>query len=204
MKRFSGLLCAVIMVVPALTAQNLSRGEVGVSARMGFYIPTKGLRDGLMGSLEGYWKVPHDDVQCALLVELYSKRSADVFADVRPIIARQSFTLVPVSMNAGFRFLSWAHGMVEGWVGIGAGVSWHWYRVDYTPKTGSTAQVPETHTGFGGKLFGTIFSRVQAGHFVLEQRLYLEPDTERTEPGNHLYRFNPTGVAFSIGYYHSL
>lgn len=204
MKRFSGLLCAVTMMVPAMTAQDLSGGEAGVSARMGFYIPTKGLRDGLMGSLEGYWKFPHDDVLCALLIDLYSKRGADVFADVRPAITRQSFTLIPASMNAGFRFLSLDQRTVEGWVGIGAGVSWHWYRVDYTPKAGLTAQVPETHTGFGGKLFGTIFSRVLVGHFVLEQRLYLGPDTEHTVPGNHLYRFNPTGVAFSIGYHHTL
>ena len=204
MKRFSGLLCAVTMMVPAMTAQDLSGGGAGVSARMGLYIPTKGLRDGLMGSLEGYWKFSHDDVLCALLIDLYSKRGADVFADVRPAITRQSFTLIPASMNAGFRFLSLDQGMVEGWVGIGVGVSWHWYRVDYTPKAGLTAQAPETHTRFGGKLFGTIFSRVLVGHFVLEQRLYLGPDTEHTVPGNHLYRFNPTGVAFSIGYHQTL
>ncbi len=179
------------------------------SAKLGFYAPGQGLNNGLIVGADGLTEFLHYPILLALDIDLYLKKTIDIFDSPKPDITDQQILLFPIHLNAAYRLADIPDADTRIYGGAGFGYYLSLYSVTYNTTSGGggllgggLAATSATETKNGGKFFGTLFLRLMIGSVFAEPRLYLAPPIDGTVDG-HSFHVRPSGFSVVLGFqYH--
>ena len=201
------VVCAVMVVVKSV---GCAQGETSpnlrqyVSAKVGFYSPATGLNNGLLFGLDGITEFLRHDFILSGAVDLYFKRTFDMFTATKPNVLDQSMVIIPLHVNVGYQVLNVPSADTRVYAGVGGGYYLSFYNLDHRVYSGGLLSSYEDRSASknGGAAFGTMFARLLIGKVFLEPRVYLASKEEGMLDGMR-YEFDPSGFVITIGFqYH--
>lgn len=180
------------------TSANLSQYYSG---KFGFYNPSDGLNNGLLIGVDGITEFNNYNFFLSGDVELYQKKTIDIFREPKPKISDQLILLLPLHINFGYKLAQIREADTKIYAGAGAGYYLYFYGATY--QKSSSGLFPSLTSSSdqknGGNFFFTVFGRILIGKIFVEPRYYFATTREDNVDG---YRFliNPTGFAITLGF----
>ncbi|MEO8399513.1 MAG: hypothetical protein ABI550_06830 [Ignavibacteriaceae bacterium] len=184
---------------PAKTSSsNLNQYYGG---KFGFYNPSDGLNNGLLIGVDGITEFKNYNFFLSGAVDLYYKKSIDIFENPKPFVNDQQIILLPIHINFGYKLLQVEDADTKIYAGVGGGYYLYFYSVTYQNSSGGIFPniTPQSDQINGGNIFFSIFTRFLIGKIFVEPRYYLASSEEKSTGGN-IFKVNPTGFAITLGF----
>lgn len=171
------------------------------SGKFGFYNPGNGLNNGLLFGIDGITEFNNYDFFLSGAIDLYQKKTIDIFEHPKPQIVDQHIILIPLYLNAAYKIFSVKDADTKFYTGIGGGYNLYFYSIDYRTQTGGLlgGLTSKSETFNGGNVFFSIFARILIGKIFIEPRYYFASEKEGTA-GTHKFIINPSGFAITLGF----
>jgi len=183
------------------TSSNLSQYYSG---KFGFYNPHNGLNNGLLLGVDGITEFNKYNFFLSGDIDLYMKKTIDIFEEPKPDISDQQILLLPLHINFGYKLAQIKDADTKFYAGAGAGYYLYFYSVTYSNQSSGGILLGPTLTSTsdqknGGNFFFSIFARVLIGKIFIEPRYYFA--TKKTDnTGGNNFTVNPTGFAITLGF----
>lgn len=170
------------------------------SGKFGFYSPAKELNNGLIIGVDGITEFKNYNFLLSGAVELYYKKTIDIFSAPKPRISDQTILLLPIHVNFAYKVLDIPDADTKMFLGIGGGYYLHFYSAQYRESGGILGGVlDKSTTQNGGDVFLTISGRILIGKIFVEPRFYLaSKSTGSVDEFN--YTIDPSGFAITMGF----
>ncbi len=174
------------------------------SGDFGFYSPSGGLNNGLLLGIDGITEFNRYDFFLSGDIDLYYKKTIDIFSSPKPDISDQTIFLLPLHVNFGYKLADIPDAGTRFYVGGGVGYYLYFYNVTYSGSSGGGVLgggglVGSTDDKSGGNLFATVFARVLIGKVFVEPRYYIAA-SKSGNTGGYNFTINPTGFAIKLGF----
>jgi hypothetical protein len=171
------------------------------SGKFGFYNPGNGLNNGLLFGIDGITEFNNYDFFLSGAIDLYQKKTIDIFNHPKPQIIDQYIILIPLHVNAAYKFLTIEDADTKIYGGLGGGYNLFFYNVEYKTQTsgllgGLTSKSENIN---GGNVFFSVFARILIGKIFIEPRYYFMSEKEEST-GVHNFVINPSGFAITLGF----
>lgn len=193
------LLMTLIVVSSNSSAQNLSQHYSG---KFGFYNPSDGLNNGLLFGVDGITEFNNYNFFLSGAIDLYYKKSIDIFSEPKPKIYDQTIVVIPLHVNFAYKVFDVKDADTRGYAGIGGGYFLYFYNLSYqTSSGGLLGGIASTkdESVSGGNVFFSVFARFLIGKIFVEPRFYLA-SKEEGNVESHKYTVNPSGFAITLGF----
>ncbi|MCK9209918.1 MAG: hypothetical protein M0P61_03670 [Ignavibacteriaceae bacterium] len=180
------------------TSANLSQFYSG---KFGFYSPSNGLNNGLLIGVDGITEFNKYNFFLSGDIDLYQKKTFDIFEEPKPNISDQLMLLLPLHINFGYQLAQIPDADTRIYAGIGAGYYLYFYSVTYQKSSGGLfpSLTSSSDQKNGGNFFFSIFGRILIGKIFVEPRYYFATHSEGNVDGNK-FLVNPTGFAITLGF----
>ncbi|MHB1687042.1 MAG: hypothetical protein ACYCVH_06695 [Ignavibacteriaceae bacterium] len=134
-------------------------------------------------------------------IDLYQKKTIDIFEEPKPNISDQLILLLPLHINFGYKLAQIPDADTKIYAGAGAGYYLYFYGVTYQNSSGGLfpSLTSASDQKNGGNFFFTIFGRILIGKIFVEPRYYFATKKEDNVGGNK-FLVNPTGFAITLGF----
>jgi len=171
------------------------------SGDFGFYAPTGGLNNGLILGLDGITEFNKLDFFLSGDIDLYYKKTIDIFDSPKPNISDQTIFLLPLHVNFGYKLADIPDAGTKVYAGAGVGYYLFFYGVTYSESGGllGGGLTNSSDNKSGGNLFATIFARVLIGKIFIEPRYYIASPKDGST-GGYNFTVNPSGFAIKLGF----
>ncbi len=170
------------------------------SGKFGFYAPSRELNNGLIYGIDGITEFNKLKFFLSGSIDLYIKKTIDIFSEPKPKITDQAFLVLPVHANVAYKLFEIPDAETKAYFGIGGGYYFYFYSVQYRESSGILGTVFEkTSNQNGGDVFFTVAGRVLIGKIFLEPRFYFAKPTNG-KIDNYNYKIDPSGFAITLGF----
>jgi len=170
------------------------------SGKFGFYAPTKELNNGLIFGVDGITEFNKYDFFLSGVIDLYFKKTIDIFSEPKPRISDQTMIIIPLHVNFAYKLLEFPDADTKFFLGIGGGYYLHFYSAQYRESGGILGGVlDKSTTQNGGDIFFTISGRILIGKIFVEPRLYFAGASSGSVE-DFRYNIDPSGFAITLGF----
>ncbi|MFO7525270.1 MAG: hypothetical protein R6W68_07430 [Ignavibacteriaceae bacterium] len=170
------------------------------SGKFGFYAPAKELNNGLILGIDGITEFKKYNFLLSGAVDLYFKKTIDIFSPPKPVISDQTIILIPIHVNFAYKVLEMPDADTKVFLGIGGGYYLHFYSAQYRESGGILGGVlDKSTTQNGGDVFFTISGRILIGKIFVEPRFYLASKSSGSVDEFN-YNIDPSGFAITLGF----
>lgn len=183
-----------ISVSVHISPQNLTQSYSG---KFGFYDPGEGLNNGLILGIDGITEFNNYNFFLSGAIDLYFKKTINIFSDPQPGISDQIIYILPLHVNAAYKLFEIPDADTRLYAGLGGGYYFYFYNVTY--NDGGIIPLEKSASPNGGNVFFSLFARVLIGKIFVEPRLYFaSPEKDNIE--NFNYKVDPSGFAITLGF----
>lgn len=201
MKLVISFLIASIILIAQEKESNLNQYYSG---KFGFFNPSEELNNGLIFGVDGITEFNNYNFFLSGAVDLYFKKTIDIFDDPKPRIEDQQIFILPIHVNAAYKIIDIKDADTKIYAGIGGGQYFYFYNIVYRKQSGGgilggTSLTSTEEAKNGGDQFFTIFTRFLIGKIFIEPRYYIM-GSESGKVDNSNYRFDPTGFSITFGF----
>ncbi len=171
------------------------------SGKFGFYNPGNGLNNGLILGLDGITEFNRYNFFLSGDIDLYQKKTIDIFSEPKPNIGDQAIILIPLHINFGYKLAEVPDADTKFYAGVGGGYYLYFYSVTYSGGSGGLfgGLTNSSDTKNGGNIFFTIFGRVLIGKIFIEPRYYFA-SKKSDNTGGYSFTINPSGFSITLGF----
>lgn len=170
------------------------------SGKFGFYSPSKQLNNGLIFGVDGITEFNKFNFFLSGSIDLYYKKTIDIFSDPKPSITDQSLLVLPIHINFDYKLAEIPDADTKFYLGLGAGYYFHFYNAQYYDSGGLLGGITSKTTDRnGGNFLLTISGRILIGKIFVEPRYYFATKSTGTVD-NFKYTIDPTGFAITFGF----
>ena len=171
------------------------------SGKFGFYNPGNGLNNGLILGVDGITEFKKYNFFLSGDIDLYQKKTIDIFSDPKPNISDQLIFLIPLHINFGYKLAEIADADTKFYAGLGGGYYLYFYSVSYSGSSGGLfgGLATNSDSKSGGNIFFSVFGRILIGKIFVEPRYYIaSKKTDST--GGYTFNINPSGFSITLGF----
>ncbi len=171
------------------------------SGKVGFYNPGNGLNNGLILGVDGITEFKKYNFFLSGDIDLYQKKTIDIFSDPKPNISDQLIFLIPLHVNFGYKLAEVADADTKFYAGLGGGYYLYFYSVSYSGNSGGLfgGLTTNSDSKSGGNIFFSIFGRILIGKIFIEPRYYIA-SKKSDNTGGYTFNINPSGFSISLGF----
>lgn len=170
------------------------------SGKFGFYSPSKELNNGLIYGIDGITEFKKLNFFLSGSIDLYTKKTFDIFSEPKPKIMDQAILVLPIHANIAYKLFEIPDAVTKFYVGMGGGYYFHFYAVQYRESGGIFGGVfDKTSNQNGGNIFFTVAGRVLIGKIFIEPRFYFARATNG-KVDDYSYKIDPSGFAITLGF----
>lgn len=195
------LILASCLVTPMLSQQESSNIKQSFSGKFGLYVPDERLNNGLLFGVDGITEFVNYNLLLSGAIDLYYKKTIDIFDNPKPRIQDQSLILIPLHANFGYKLADITNADTRIYAGLGAGYYLYFYDINYLSESGGIIGnlIARSESRKSGNFVFTIFSRILIGKIFLEPRFYIATaSTANVE--QHKLTIDPSGFAITFGF----
>lgn len=194
----------VFLLVSAATiiAQESGSGiKQSFSGKFGFYIPDERLNNGLLFGVDGITEFINYNFLLSGAIDLYYKKTIDLFDNPKPVIQDQSIVLIPLHANIGYKLADITDADTRIYGGLGAGYYLYFYDINYLSESGGIIGnfVPRNASKNSGNFVFTLFGRFLIGKIFIEPRMYFA-NSSKENIEDHRLIIDPSGFAITLGF----
>jgi len=183
-----------LMISLQIYSQNLTQSYSG---KFGFYDSGEGLNNGLILGIDGITEFNNYNFFLSGAIDLYYKKTIDIFNDPKPNVTDQQIILLPLHVNFGYKLFQVPDADTRLYAGVGGGYYFFFYDVNY--QEDGIIPLTKSESPRGGNIFLSLFARVLIGKIFLEPRYYLAT-SEENNLGDFSYKIDPSGFAITLGF----
>ncbi len=171
------------------------------SGKFGFYNPGNGLNNGLILGVDGITEFKKYNFFLSGDIDLYQKKTIDIFSDPKPNISDQLIFLIPLHVNFGYKLAEISDADTKIYAGLGGGYYLYFYSVSYSGSTGGLfgGLTNNSDSKSGGNVFFSIFGRILIGKIFIEPRYYFA-SKKNDNTGGYSFSINPSGFSITLGF----
>jgi hypothetical protein len=203
MKNFLRYFLFSLITITAVIAQDKSSSNIkqSFSGKFGFYIPDERLNNGLLFGVDGITEFVNYNFLLSGAIDLYYKKTIDLFDEPKPRIQDQSIILIPLHINIGYKLLDITDADTRGYAGLGAGYYLYFYNITYQSESGGIIGnlITRDENKNSGNFVFTLFGRILIGKIFIEPRLYFAT-AEKENIEEHRLIIDPSGFAITLGF----
>ena len=172
--------------------------------KVGYYSPGKGLNNGLIVGLDGITEFNRYNFFLSGDIDLYPKKTIDIFNSPKPDITDQTIYLIPLHVNFGYKLLDIKDADTKFYAGVGGGYYLYFYNLTYSSSSGGGLlgggfPTSTSDSKSGGNVFFSVFGRVLIGKIFIEPRFYFASKKD-DNTGSYFFTVNPSGFAITLGF----
>ncbi|MCL5028366.1 MAG: hypothetical protein M1480_05025 [Bacteroidetes bacterium] len=171
------------------------------SGKFGFYNPGNGLNNGLILGIDGITEFKKYNFFLSGDIDLYQKKTIDIFSDPKPDVTDQMIFLIPLHINFGYKLLEIPDADTKFYAGLGGGYYLYFYSVTYSGNSGGLfgGLTSNSDSKSGGNIFFSVFGRILIGKIFVEPRYYIA-SKKVDNTGGYSFTINPSGFAITLGF----
>jgi hypothetical protein len=183
-----------------VNAQDKSSSNIkqSFSGKFGFYNPDERLNNGLLFGVDGITEFTNYNFLLSGAIDLYYKKTIDLFDSPKPAIQDQSIILIPLHANAGYKLADITDADTRIYAGLGAGYYLYFYDVNYS-EGGLLGGLTRSASKNSGNFVFTLFTRFLIGKIFIEPRFYFATAGKESIE-NYNLTIDPSGFAITLGF----
>ena len=171
------------------------------SGKFGFYNPGNGLNNGLILGIDGITEFKKYNFFLSGDIDLYQKKTIDIFSDPKPEVSDQMIFLIPLHVNFGYKLAEIPDADTKFYAGLGGGYYLYFYSVSYSGNSGGLfgGLTSSSDSKSGGNIFFSVFGRILIGKIFVEPRYYIA-SKKSDNTGGYSFTINPSGFSITLGF----
>ncbi len=171
------------------------------SGKFGFYNPGNGLNNGLILGIDGITEFKKYNFFLSGDIDLYQKKTIDIFNEPKPDVSDQMIFLIPLHINFGYKLIEIPDADTKFYAGLGGGYYLYFYSVTYSGNSGGLfgGLTSSSDSKNGGNVFFSVFGRILIGKIFVEPRYYFASKKD-DNTGGYSFTINPSGFSITLGF----